>query len=393
LFFCHIFQGIHLLPGKTILLLTCLAFLLVQTNDKAAARSKPPWRSWTTTLNKDNPLVGKIWDVKEKMFLTPFELAGRLASSDYILMGEIHDNPDHHRLQAWLIRNIVYLDRHPAVVMEMINLSQGLAVEEFITGRKKKWRQSYQRAKKRGRLRQWRKKQGKLRRLGPSKQAEAFGPAIGWQASGWPKWSTYQPIALAAFGQHLRIKPGNPDRSDTRIVSRQGFAALGGPRRTTLGLDQPLEEAREKSLLAEIKASHCDLLPEQALKPMSHVQRYRDAVMAEQLIKVGITSGAILIAGNGHVRNDRGVPWYLEKRAPFATHASLMIIEADDRTSSPDGLIPRDESGKVTADFVWYTPGKKRPDPCNGMARHFKKRTIKKKVTAAKITGSSDRKN
>ena len=374
-----------------------LALLFVQVLSSDAAKKKnrnsPPWASWTTSVNKDNPLVGKIWDVEEKTFLTPFGLAARLAAFDYILMGEIHDNPDHHRLQAWLIRNIVYQDRHPAIVMEMINLSQAAMADDFLESRKRAWREGYQKAKKRGRLKQWRREQGKLRKFGPSKQAEEFGPAIGWQGSGWPKWSTYQPIALAAFGQHLAIKAGNPDRNDTRIISRAGFASLGAPRRTNLGLDQPLEEVLEKSLLNDIKISHCNLLPITALEPMAQVQRYRDAVMGQQLRKVGITSGAVLIAGNGHVRKDRGVPWYLSARDPDATHASLMIIEADDRTSSPDGLIPRDAAGTPVADFVWYTPGKKRPDPCAGLAKHFNKPGGKKNISAAKISSSSDRKN
>ena len=368
-----------------------LAFLFVQVSASDAATRKkkkktrysPPWASFSTSFNKKNPLVGKIWDVEEKTFLTPFELSARLAAFDYILMGEIHDNPDHHRLQAWLIRNIAYLDRHPAIVMEMINLSQAPMVDDFHASRKRAWRAGYQKAKKRGRLKQWRREQGTRRKFGPTKQAKEFGPAIGWEGSGWPKWSTYQPIALAAFSRHLKIKAGNADRADTRIISREGFSSLGGPRAEILGLQKPLAIDLRQALLSDIKHSHCDLMSEHALSPMANVQRYRDAVMARQLRKVGLTSGAILIAGNGHVRKDRGVPLYLTARDPEATHTSLMIIEVDERTSSPDGLIPRDPDGKLVADFVWYTPGKKRADPCVGMAKHFRK-TAPEKSTSIK---------
>ena len=387
-----------------VLFLVGLSFLFVQVIESDAAKKKkktrnsPPWSSFSTNLNKQNPLVGKIWDVEEKIFLTPFELAGRLAAFDYILMGEIHDNPDHHRLQAWLIKNIAYLDRHPAVVMEMINLSQAPMVDDFHAARKRAWREGYQKAKKQGRLKKWRKEQGTRRKFGPTKQAEEFGPAIGWQGSGWPSWSYYQPNALAAFARHLKIKAGNADRADTRIISRNGFTTLGGPRQKNLGLDKSLEKSLQSALMDEIKTSHCNLMPARALVPMVNVQRYRDAVMAQQLRKVGLTSGAVLIAGNGHVRNDRGVPWYLNTRDPDATHASLMIIEVDAQTSAPDGLIPRDGEGKPVADFVWYTPGKKRPDPCKGMAKHFKKPGIKKtdtkkQASAAEIPATTKRKN
>ena len=388
-----------MLPRNIVLIITGLLFLVIASTETIAAKRKPPWRSWTTNVNQINPLVGKIWDVEEKQFLNPFELAGRLAHFDYILMGEIHDNPDHHRLQAWLIRNIAYLDRHPAIVMEMINLSQGPMVDDFIAERKRAWREGYQKAKKKGRLKQWRREQRKLRTFGPSKQAQDFGPAIGWSASGWPKWSTYQPIALAAFSQKLPIKAGNPDRADTRIISRAGFSSLGGPRVKSLGLGKPLASELRKALLSDIKGSHCNMMPERALAPMARAQRYRDAVMGQQLRKVGLVSGAVLIAGNGHVRKDRGVPLYLRQRDPDATHTSLMIIEVDENTSNPGGLIPKDEAGKPVADFVWYTPGKKRGDPCKGMAKHFKKRGMKKagaigkSISAAKRSGTNKRQN
>ena len=386
-----------MLKWKPAIVLICLAVLMAQASEAYAKRAKPPWRSWTTSVNQSNPLVGKIWDVEEKTFLTPFELAAKLAYSDYILLGEIHDNADHHRLQAWLIKNISYLDRHPAIVMEMINLSQAPMVDDFIAARKRAWREGYQNAKKKGRLKQWRREQRKLRTFGPSKQAEQFGPAIGWTGSGWPKWSTYQPIALAAFSQKLPIKAGNPDRADTRIISREGFSSLGGPRVNKLGLGKPLTADLQKALLNDIKRSHCNMMPERALAPMVRAQRYRDAVMASQLRKVGLTSGAVLIAGNGHVRKDRGVPLYLTQGDPDALHASLMIIEVDKDTSNPEGLLPKDGAGKPVADFVWFTPGKKRGDPCKNMAKHFKKpgakKLRKKKVTSAAQTEAGKRKN
>ena len=381
---------LHRLP---VLLVTGLAFFLTQTADLSAARKKAPWRSWTSHKNENNPLVGKIWDVSDKTYLTPFELARKLAIFDYILLGEIHDNPDHHRLQAWLIRNIVYQDRHPAIVMEMINLDQAQIVADYRKRRNKAWREGYQEAKRKKKLRQWRRAQAKLRRGGPSARAEKFGAAIGWEKSGWPDWKFYQPIARAAFAEHLPLKAGDPAKTDIRIVSQQGFAALGNAREKFLALDLSLGPKRQSDLLSEIKSSHCNLLPEKLIPKMANVQRYRDAVMADQLLNVGITTGAVLIAGNGHVRQDRGVPWYIQKRDPYATQASLMIIETDEKTSKPDDLIAKDPDGKPVADFVWYTPSKKRADPCKGLAKHFAKSPGKKKMSAAEVPSDDKRKD
>ncbi len=372
-----------MLQRLSALLIAGLAFTLIQTADLGAARKKPPWKSWTTHKNEKNPLVGKIWDAGEQTFLTPFELAGRLAGFDFILLGEVHDNPDHHRLQAWLIRNIAYQDRHPAIVMEMINLTQAGILARNREKRQEAWRLGYQEAKRKKKLRQWRRKQAKLRREGPKKQAEKFGVEIGWEKSGWPAWKYYQPIALAAFSRRLPIKAGDPAKADIRIVSREGFAALGAPRRKALVLDRALGPKRESDLRDEIKSSHCNLLPDKMLPAMANVQRYRDATMADQLLDSGIRTGAVLIAGNGHVRKDRGVPWYIRERDVSATVASLMIVEADAETAKPGDYIQKAPDGTPVADYVWFTPSKKRPDPCKGLAKHFSKSAAKKKISNA----------
>ena len=69
----------------------------------AIAQEAEPWTRWQTTLQKDHPLTGKIWSVREKRFITPQMLGQRVRAARYLLIGEVHDNRDHHRLQAWLI--------------------------------------------------------------------------------------------------------------------------------------------------------------------------------------------------------------------------------------------------------------------------------------------------
>src|SRR6516165_3133522 len=66
----------------------------------------PPWASalhWESRLDIDHPLVGVVWDVAAKRPVTERELSARVQSSTIVLVGEAHDNPDHHRLQARLL--------------------------------------------------------------------------------------------------------------------------------------------------------------------------------------------------------------------------------------------------------------------------------------------------
>ncbi len=369
----------------------------------ALARARPPWQSWVSTLHRDHALVGRIWSVREKRFLKPLELRDRLALTDFVLLGETHDNPDHHRLQAWLISAIVGYDRRPAVVMEMISLDQADKLEAYLEAEKARLKRQAERpaapkpkkkvrpggdggvriaeaerkaesGKRRGRRKARRKRVRRPpapRGTPPSVLAAGLGPAIGWEKTGWPSWSIYQPIARAVFAHKLALAPGNPGKAAVRRVGKGGLAALPAPDRRRLVLDRPLPRLLREALTDELERGHCNLVPRSALGPMRAVQRLRDAVMADQLLKAGAETGAILIAGGGHVRADYAVPWYLTHREPDMSVASVIMIEVDGEAKAPGDLVPKAPDGYLAAHYVWFTPRTKRPDPCERLRKRF----------------------
>ena len=84
-----------------------------------------------------------------------------------------------------------------------------------------------------------------------------------------------------------------------------------------LKLAQALPQPLLDTLASELEGSHCGMLPPTAIPGMSLAQRYTDAHLAEALVRAaGKHGGAFLLAGNGHVRTDRGVPWYVRQLAP-----------------------------------------------------------------------------
>lgn len=325
--------------------LVWLALLLAGALPCAAASasngaSPEPWRDWQTSLQVDHALAGRIWSTGRKAFVAPAELAAALAGADFVLIGETHDNADHHRLQAWLIAALAKR-RKPAVVMEMIGLEQADALGRYLAQ--------------------------------DGADASGLGAAVAWSKRGWPPWAMYRPIAEAALAAKLAIRAGDVPRATLRRVSREGLETIEAARRKRLLLDRPLGTALDAALLKELAASHCGLLPERVLPAMSKVQRLRDAVLADSLIDAGRPDGAVLIAGNGHVRTDRAVPWYVARCLPKARILSVMLIELDAETKRPeDGLIT-DPDGKAAADFVWYTPRRDPEDPCESLRKHLAK--------------------
>ncbi|MEJ2116165.1 MAG: ChaN family lipoprotein, partial [Gammaproteobacteria bacterium] len=76
---------------------------------------------WQAPFFQDHKLVGKVWDTHKNAWLSTNKFKFELAQYDYILLGETHNNPDHHRLQAEAINSLVDLGLKPVVVMEMLS--------------------------------------------------------------------------------------------------------------------------------------------------------------------------------------------------------------------------------------------------------------------------------
>ena len=319
--------------------LTALALTWVCAAPLAA--SETPWQSWQTRLHADSPQAGRIWDVRAGAEIAPADMAARLTEARFALIGEVHDNPDHHRLQGWVIAQLAEAGASPTVVMEMITRDKADVLSDYLAM--------------------------------DDASAEGLGAALNWSESGWPDWKYYQPIADAALNAGLPIAPGNPPRQITRKTAQNGFDSLKRERRTELALDEPLSKPLAEALGDELYDGHCQLLARERLAPMAKIQRLRDAFMADGLISADRETAA-LIAGNGHVRADRGVPWYLRRRAPDSETVVVMLVELDGSGKAPAAYVQTGPDGAPTADFVWLTPRAERPDPCEQMRRMFQRR-------------------
>jgi len=321
---------------KLLLLIIATAILPISANPQEAK----PWLPWQSSMHKNHPLAGKIWSVREKRFVTTQILGKAVNAARFVLIGEVHDNADHHRLQAWLIEKTAQ-SRKPAVVMEMIAGDKAPALRDYLAMRQA--------------------------------NAEGLGAALDWGARGWPDWKMYQPIAETALRLKLPIHAGDIDKPTLKSVGKKGLAVLGTKRRKTLLLDEPLDDPLQNALLDELFESHCNLVPRKAMRPMLNVQRLRDAVLAHSLITAAGNGSAIMIAGNGHVRADRAVPWYLSRRAPKAKIVTVMLLETDESVNKPEDISPATPDGKPAADYLWFTPRAQREDQCEALRKRFGK--------------------
>lgn len=270
-------------------------------------------------LLQDHPLAGSLWDTRSGEQLAEADLIAAALGAHWVLLGEKHDNAEHHRLQARIVAALGEAGRRPGVVWEMAGPDQAGA-------------------------------------FAAAQVAEVgqLGKALSWEERGWPAWSIYQPIVEAALTHSMKLYPGNPSLEMTRAIGHGGDLSAEQQARLRWSVDY--DDAQLSDLTAQLTAAHCGALPEAAMAPMAKVQRLRDAWMAASLRGADRGSGAVLIAGSQHVREDRGVPWRLGEKV-----FSLALVEVDrERTSAQD----YPAFNKDLFDFVWFTGRVDEEDPC-----------------------------
>lgn len=230
-----------------------------------------------------------------------------------LMLGEQHDAPEHQALQRDVVLALAARGQLGALVMEMAE-------------------------------------QGRQTTGLPADATEArVREALAWtDDGGWP-WATYGPVVMAAVRAGAPVLGGNLPRSQMRAA--MGNAALEV--RVSSGV---LQEQR-----AGIRSGHCDLLPESQIGPMTRIQLARDEAMAQTTVAAVEQAGAgktvVLVAGNGHVRRDLGVPLYLPKTL---AHRVVMAQAGGPKAASP-------------SDAVWLTPPQPPRDYCAELRQQFKR--------------------
>lgn len=249
-------------------------------------------------------------------------LVGRPPSLDFALLGEIHDNPAHHRQRLAWLEELARGGRF-ALALEQLDADRQAAIDAARAG---------------------------------ASDARALAQQGGFDFKGWD-WRLYGPYVELALRYELPLIAANLTNADARRIARNEPDA---PRMT---VEAPGWGERETGILAEqIRNGHCNMLPERAIVPMSTAQRVRDARIARALVDARRATGlpVVLLAGNGHVRRDVGVPRYLSGAMPDARLLVVGFVEREDADVQQTRLADRPDQ----FDQAVTTAPHPRSDPC-----------------------------
>ena len=254
------------------------------------------------------------------------DLLSRMAAADVVLIGELHDNVAQHRLRLGWLRELS--GRVPiTLVLEHLD------------------------ADAQSRLDEARRAQDTTRPV--AERARRLAEAAGFRFDGWD-WALIGPVIELALDRDLPIRAGNLSPREAFAIARGQPHPLAGahPRGWSADIERTLSEA--------IREGHCGVLPESMIPAMVRAQRARDARLAEVVADARAGGRTpVLLAGNGHVRTDVGVPLHLRDRLTGQRLLAVGLLEAS--ASPADGAF----------DDVIVTDAQPRPDPCESLRKQF----------------------
>jgi len=255
-----------------------------------------------------HPLTGMIWDTRASAFVPPGQLFEGASRARHVILGETHDNAEHHRLQRVTLEALAARGEKRVLAMEQFDSEYQAAIDAARAARG---------------------------------DAETIADAGHFDRKGW-NWPLYRPLVQFALDHGWPLAAANLSRGEARAV-------VADPGRSGL---PPAEPSVRSALEHDIIDGHCGAAPEpKRLAGMVEAQRARDARMASVL-----KDRSVLIAGSGHARRDRGVPLYLADRDLI----SIAFMEAE-----PGKARPQDYADAASYDYLWFTPRAVRDDPCS----------------------------
>ncbi len=246
-------------------------------------------------------------------------VAARAGSAEVVYLGELHDNPQHHAIQARILAALLAAGARPALAFEMVPETRQAALEAAVQG--------------------------------DAGQAEV-DRLIGWSAQGWPDFTMYWPLFELARKHHLPVVGTDVDPAVVRRIGRDGLGAAG-PDPARLRSALPDDPMRDQAIARRLRAAHCDQITEDRAIRMLEGWYARNVVIARR-VSGGLerASQVVVIIGRGH-QSPGGVPEQLAALRPGTRQLAVGLFEGEaDGTTEP------------LSDIVWVTPARPRVNPC-----------------------------
>ncbi len=244
---------------------------------------------------------GQIYDLHSGKIISSSELLADLATAQHLIIGEKHDNAEHHQIELWLIQNLLIQRPQGSVLLEMLTSEQQPRVNQV-----KCWLKD-----------------------NPVVRDSRVQELLNWQ-KGW-SWEMYGDIVMQLLRGPYPLLNANIGREQILALYKKNEFPKG--KKSTAPV---VQEALRETIIS----MHEGNLESQQLTSMLSIQQQRDRYMARQLLSAPVPS--LLIAGGYHASKSMGVPLHMEDLAT-GTHPVVLMLAEKGMNITVDH-----------ADYVWF---------------------------------------
>ena len=268
----------------------------------------------------------RVYDTKKKRVVDFEAMAAELAKADIVFLGEQHDDPRTHQLQAAVLEAVARRRAGPiALALEMFERDVQPAVDSYLAG---------------------------------STTETEFLAA----SRPWPNYRTdYRPLIEFAKANGWPVVAGNVPRRLASLVARRGLAALDSLPSTdrafvaqTLSCPRDAYWIRFRATMGDMSGHGMQLSPDQVDQMVwrtYEAQCVKDETMGEAVAAAHTQRGAMVIHPNGSFHSDYklGTAERAARRAPGARMRVVSFVPVAD-LDRIDG-----KSRRKLADYVVFT--------------------------------------
>lgn len=323
---------------------------LLVTSLSLVSMSKPALASSPINNPWYNPYNQRIFDTQRGSFLpshAELYLGNEIGTRNVVVIGEIHSNPCHHRVEFEIVKTLASLpssdskdnikrvssssvvpNSNIAIGMEAFYRQHQPALDDFIFSHK---------------------------------NFELLKKQTDWQTTWGYDLNYYSKILRYASKNNIRILGLNCPQPVVHYVSQVGLQNLPEELKNLLPSVDISDKLHRQQFDSEMVAAG---LPSHALKGASLQRMYEaqclwDDYMAESAsMYLGSEQAAkrlVIIAGSGHVLGRSGIPNRILKRLPAGSSSPFVVVPQQVDwlpTGLPDIELPLSRSD---CDWAWYT--------------------------------------
>ncbi|MBI4061290.1 MAG: ChaN family lipoprotein [Elusimicrobia bacterium] len=223
------------------------------------------WTPVPVPAPKPSPAASAVYDASGAA-RTWGEALADLAAGRVVAVGETHDDPEHHRIQAEVLAALAGRTPRLAVAFEMVGFEDQATLDSFMSG---------------------------------ALSEDAF--AAWWKANWGFDFALYKPIFDAAKAAGVPAYGLNAPRELVKAVSKCGLASLPPADRARLPVDiRESADARYRAYVLDSVSGHG--APSWAIPRMIEAMAVWNETMGQRIAEIAAEGRVVLvIAGQGHV--------------------------------------------------------------------------------------------